>query len=112
MEKTRTTSQNALYWTVLTELADEMLNKGIDLRAVIKDEVPIRPTKEALHANMGLALAKFYGKDSSTKLTTKEISQILNTICDVIRERTNGEVNINPDRPLTEEEAEQMFQDL
>ena len=91
--KKRTTQQNKAYWAWINALADELVEHGIDMKGAI--EVPIMATPEMLHENVTKRLIKAaYGKDSTTKLTTKEMSNITEIITKTFSERTDGEVYV------------------
>ena len=74
-ERTRTSQQNKSLHVYCTELATELNNAGISMRALIAD-LHIDHTKESVKS-IWRAIAKAkYGKDSTTELTTKELQAV------------------------------------
>jgi len=89
----RTTKQNNNYWAWITEMSNQLVLHGVDLKEII--EVPIMATPEILHEVVTKKLIKsLYGKGSSKDLTTVEMMQVVNIIRDVFIKRTDGEINI------------------
>lgn len=89
----RSIKQNSNYWAWITALSKEMLEKGIDINEVLT--VPIMPTPEILHEVITKRLIKsIYGKKSTTELSTKELSEVVEIIRHAMSERTGGEINL------------------
>jgi signal transduction histidine kinase len=64
------------------------------------------PTPEILHEVITKKLIKkLYDKDSTTKLDTKQISEVVEIIRNAISERTGGEINI----PFNEKEMQDLW---
>lgn len=55
-----------------TEVADELNNRGIDMIVLVKD-LQVSHTKESVKIIWKAIAEAKYGKDSTTKLTSKEI---------------------------------------
>ena len=83
----RTGKQNSTMWRYLTDLAQAMDDAGIDMREAI--HVPIRPTKENIKAEMWdkIQLALYPEIDSSTKLTTVQMSEVYENLNRAIGQR-------------------------
>lgn len=108
-EKSRTKKQNDAYWAWLEALSKELLEKGVDMKEMITFE--IMPSPELIHKNITHRLIKkFYGKTSTTELTTKEMSEITEVIRQGFISKTNGEVNVPFIPELTPEQYEQAIQ--
>ncbi len=83
----RTPKQNSTMWRYLTDLAQAMDDAGIDMREAI--HVPIRPTKENIKAEMWdkIQTALYPEIDSSTKLTTVQMSEVYENLNRAIGQR-------------------------
>jgi len=81
MEK-RTNKQNNSLHLYLTQLANELNQAGVDQKMFIEHlkgwEIPI--TKEFLHQIWKMKQEKMAMGDSTTKLTTDQVSQVYDTI--------------------------------
>jgi hypothetical protein len=95
MENTRTNQQNKAYHKWIKEVADECVEKGINLSVLFKDPGEVPVTKGSIHQGMTLRLAKVrYNKTSTTQLTTTEMSQVVEDVRGIISERSHGEVDL------------------
>jgi hypothetical protein len=109
VEKSRTLQQNKAYWLWLTELSNELVAHGVDMKGTI--HVPIMATPELLHKNVTHRLIKtMFDKESTADLTTKEISQVAEIITKTFAERTEGLVNVPfPDKAIENYEEYTKF---
>jgi hypothetical protein len=82
MESKRTEKQNRALFRYLTDLANELNASGIDQKMFIDHlkgwEIPI--TKEFLHEVWKLKQSKMFLTDSTTKLTTAQVSQVYDAV--------------------------------
>lgn len=82
MEKTRTLKQNNALHKYFQELADALNEAGVDQAMFIDKldglEVPI--TKEFIHQIWKLTQEQMGMENSTTKLTTSQVSQVYDTI--------------------------------
>ncbi len=103
-EKSRTLQQNKAYWVWLTELANALVDHGVDMKGAI--QVPIMATPELLHRNVTHRLIKaMFDKESTADLTTREMSQVAELITKTFAERTEGLVNVPfPDKAIEDYE--------
>ena len=77
--KQRTSRQNSSLHLWFTQISDELINQGTDLRELVKNGVDIIPTPEALKVLFKQLVMAMYQKESTTQLTIKE----LNAVCEV-----------------------------
>jgi hypothetical protein len=94
----RTLAQNNALWLMYSQLADELNEKGIDLRTLIRKEVDIPWTRYSVHEYLWKPLLKvMFGKNSTTKMSkTEEIEAVYDALNRIIIERTKGEVRLPP----------------
>lgn len=86
---TRTARQNNSLHLYFTLLAEELNAAGFDMRKVIRDGVDIPWSAYNVKENLWRPVQEAQlGKKSTTKLTTKEIDVIFDTVNRVIGERT------------------------
>ena len=87
--KTRTDLQNKSLHLYFQLLADELNAGGFDMRKVIRDGVDIPWSAYNVKENLWRPVKEAQlGKKSTTKLTTKEIDIIFDTVNRAIGERT------------------------
>ena len=91
----RTLSQNNSLHLFFTELANELNDKGLDMRTLIRKEVEVSWTTYTVKEYLWRPLQKVLtGKSSTTKLNkTEEIYLIYKNLNRVLIERTKGEIN-------------------
>lgn len=74
-DKVRTPRANNAMHLYFTEVARELNDRGIDMRVLIKD-LQLSHTKYSVKEIWKTMAEAKYGKDSTTKLTSKEIDEI------------------------------------
>jgi len=91
----RTLSQNNSLHLFFTELANELNDKGLDMRTLIRKEVEVSWTTYTVKEYLWRPLQKVLtGKSSTTKLNkTEEIYLIYKNLNRILIERTKGEIN-------------------
>jgi hypothetical protein len=95
--KKRTTQQNRSLHKLLAETSKLCIEKGIDLREIVRDEVPIQCTPENLKWMWRLLQKALFGKKSTTELKrTGEIDIVYDNFNKILIERTNGEISLPP----------------
>lgn len=73
----RTLSQNSALWLMFTQLADELNEKGLDQRKVLKESVSIPWSKDTICEFIWKPVQKaVVEKESTTDLTTREIDEV------------------------------------
>lgn len=88
-EITRTLKQNSALHLYFTLLANEFNSAGLDMRHVIRDEVDIPWSAYTVKNHLWRPIQEAQlGKESTTKLTTKEIDSVYDTLNRVIGKRT------------------------
>jgi hypothetical protein len=97
-DEKRTPKQNDSLHLFFTQLADELNEKGFDMRAVIRPEVEISWTPYTVKTHLWKPLQEaLFGKKSTTELKkTKEIDLVYDNLNRAITERTKGEVQLPP----------------
>lgn len=92
-DKPRSLQQNSSYYGWLRALSDELVNKGVDMKEMIVFEIMATP--DLIHKNITHRLIKkWYDKESTADLTTKEMSEIVEVIRQGFIKKTNGEVDV------------------
>jgi hypothetical protein len=94
----RTLAQNNALHLLFTQLAEELNEKGLDMRQLIREEVDISWTPYSVKEYLWRPLQKIItGKRSTTKLSkTQEIDTIYKNLNRILIERTKGEVCLPP----------------
>jgi len=98
VKSVRTGLQNDSMWLLFTQLADELNEKGLDMRHIIRPEVMISWTPYNINEFMWKPLLKaLTGKNSTTKMDkVNDIKITYNNLNRIIIERTKGEVCLPP----------------
>lgn len=97
--KTRTDQQNRAMHLLFKQISDECIAKGIDMRHIVKDNVPIQCTPENIKWLWKLLQKALFGTKSTADLKkTGEIEVVYDNFNKILVERTNGEVSL-PDFP-------------
>lgn len=109
--KQRTLQQNKALHVYEKELADAMVARGIDMRTFLKEGVEIPATKEIVHNHIVLPVVKaMFGKDSTTQLEVREVTQVYDVINKAVGERCEVEIPFpSADSSLTHEEYNEMI---
>jgi hypothetical protein len=94
IRSTRTEAQNRALHLFFTQLADELNEKGFDMRTLIRQEVEISWTPYSIKEYLWKPLQKaLTGKKSTTQLDKyQEINLIYDNLNRIIIDRTQGEV--------------------
>jgi hypothetical protein len=94
MKKQRTLKQNNSIHKYCELLAKELNTLGLDMRVVLKPEIKIMWTPEACKSELFKPVMKaMYGKESTTELTTSEVSKVYEQIAKLIREKFGCEID-------------------
>ena len=92
---TRTIRQNNALYAYWREVAAKMLAKGLDMRTVIKEGVPIDPTMELVKHQMWTPVqVALTGKKESSALTTAEVDQVYQRFSQFLAERQGINVTL------------------
>ena len=93
----RTLRQNNSLHLLFKQISDECMEKGIDMRQIVKDEVPIQCTPENIKWLWKLLQEALFGKKSTTELKKSgEIEIVYDNFNAIITERTKGEISLPP----------------
>lgn len=93
----RTDKQSNALHLLFDQIAKECLDKGIELRELIKDEVPIPVTPENIKWMWKLLQNAMFGKKSTTELSkTGEIEKVYDVLNRILVERTQGQISLPP----------------
>lgn len=77
----RTNLQNKAIHKFCTELANELTNRGLDMRAVLKPDVDIPWNERAVKEHIWRPIQRaLLDKESTTELTTAEVDQVFQII--------------------------------
>ena len=89
IKKQRTSQQNRALHLYFKQLADELNDKGQDMRTLIKEEIDIPWSTTTVKDHLFRPLMKVItGKESTAKLTTDEIDRVFEILSKTIGERT------------------------
>lgn len=95
--KTRTNPQNNALHLLFSQIAKECMDKGIDMRQIVREEVPIQCTPENIKWLWKLLQEALFGKKSTAELKKSgEIEVVYDNFNKILVERTNGEVSLPP----------------
>ena len=85
----RTLKQNRGIYAFLNEVAEQMKAGGHDMKTILKDGVPIEPTKALIHDYMWMPVqAALTGKtQSTTELDKKEVNIIYEALSRLLAEK-------------------------
>ena len=82
---TRTNRQNNGIHAYCQEVAEQMAAQGLDMKTVLKEGVPIVPTKELVKEYMWRPIQKAVtGITTTTKLSTKEVNEVYQQLAHLI----------------------------
>lgn len=81
IDKIRTIQQNKALWKYFEALAQEFSDHGLDMKKVLRPEIDIPWNKDTICEFLWKPIMKAQtDKSSTTELTTKEITEIYDTI--------------------------------
>lgn len=93
----RTLKQNSSLHKLFKDISDEMIAKGIDLRMLVRDEVPIKPTPDNIKWMWKLLQVGLFDKKSTTELKKSgEIEVVWDNFNKIMIERTDGQICLPP----------------
>lgn len=97
IEDSRTLRQNDSLHLLFSQLSKECLEKGIDMRQLVREEVPIPATTTNIKWLWKLLQEAMFKTDSTTKLKkTGQIDDVYDAFNDIIIERTKGQISLPP----------------
>lgn len=104
-DDTRTSSQNNSLYLFFKQISDQCIEKGIDMREIILDHIPIECTPYNIKWMWKkLQYALFKTKSTTELKNNGQIDLIYDHFVKIISERTQGEVEVPP-FPSKKEEA-------
>ena len=93
----RTSSQNNAMHLLFAQISKECMDKGIDMREIVRKEVPIQCTPENIKWLWKLLQEALFGKKSTTELKKSgEIEVVYDNFNKILVERTQGEIQLPP----------------
>ena len=93
----RTLPQNSALHLLFTQLSKECLDKGIEMRDLVKEEIPIEATPENIKWLWKLLQNALFKTKSTTELKkTGQIEIVYEAFNKILIERTNGEISLPP----------------
>lgn len=96
-QKIRTNIQNNALHLLFAQISKECMDKGIEMREIVREEVPIPCTPENIKWLWKLLQHGMYGTKSTTELKkTGQIEQVYDTFNKILIERTGGEISLPP----------------
>jgi len=98
VHSTRTVNQNNALHLLFEQLTQEMLDKGFDMKDILKDGFEFPPSAWAIKEFVWKKVQKaMYGKESTTDLAKLgEIDKIYDVVNKTIIEKTKGEIKLPP----------------
>ena len=103
----RTIPQNSALHLLFTQLSKECLDKGIEMRDLVKEEIPIEATPENIKWLWKLLQNALFKTKSTTELKkTGQIEIVYDAFNKILIERTNGEISL-PDWPSLETQTKE-----
>ena len=103
----RTLPQNSALHLLFTQLSKECLDKGIEMRDLVKEEIPIEATPENIKWLWKLLQNALFKTKSTTELKkTGQIEIVYEAFNKILIERTNGEISL-PDWPSLETQTKE-----
>src|SRR3990167_5484897 len=102
----RTYLQNRSLHLLFTQIAKECLDKGIEMRQLVKEEVPIEATPENIKWLWKLLQNALFKTKSTTELKKLgQIEVVYDNFSKIVSERTQGEVCLPKWPSIKKEEA-------
>ena len=93
----RTHQQNNALHLLFKQISDECMEKGIDMRAIVREEVPIQCTPENIKWLWKLIQEHLFKKRRTRDLKkTGEIEVVYDTFNKILIDRTKGEISLPP----------------
>lgn len=87
-ERKRTSQQNRALWLWYRWLSEELNERGLDMRVVIRDDVDIPWSPESVHQYIWKPVQKaMLGKESTTEANRTEYSDVRDVIARHLQER-------------------------
>jgi len=88
VQPTRTSQQNKGIHAFCGEVAKQMEARGLDMKTVLKDGVPISPTKELIKEYMWKPIQKaLTGKESTTAINKKQVNEVYEYLSRLLAEK-------------------------
>lgn len=112
IRQTRTLKQNNSLHLLFEQLSKECLEKGIDMRVLVKKEFPIEATPENLKMLWKKLQYALFGTKSTTELKRdKQIEIVYDNFNKIFIERTKGEICL-PSFPSIQSYEETQIKNL
>lgn len=93
----RTLKQNSSLHLLYKQVSDICMERGIDMRMIVKEEVPIQCTPENIKWLWKMLQEALFGNKSTTELKKSgEIEVVYDNFNKILIERTNGEIVLPP----------------
>ena len=95
VQPTRTMKQNNGIHAYCGEVAKQMEARGLDMKTVLKEGVPISPTKELIKEYMWKPIQKaLTGKESTTAITKKQVNEVYEYLSKLLAEKYDINVRL------------------
>lgn len=99
VKPTRTGQQNSAIHAYCDEVAKEMQARGMDMKTVIKEGVPITPTMHMVKEYMWRPIQKaITGVDSTRKINTMEVNDVYEQLSRLLAEKYSINVSFGRNR--------------
>jgi len=97
IKKQRTSRQNRSLHLLFKQTSDALIEAGIDLREIVREEVPIQPTPENIKWMWKLLQRGLFGNKSTRELKkTGDIEVVYDNFNKILIERTKGQISLPP----------------
>lgn len=96
-DESRSGQQNKSLHVLFRQISDQCLEKGIEMRQLVRKDVPIQCTPENIKWLWKLLQEGLFKTKSTTELKrTGEIEVVYDNFCKILIERTQGELEMPP----------------
>lgn len=97
IDNKRTNNQNRALHLLFDKVSESCMEKGIDMRELVRDEIPIQCTQENIKWIWKKIQKGLFGSKSTTELRNDgQIDVVYDNFNKIISERSQGEVEIPP----------------
>ena len=106
---TRSLSQNGALHLLFKQVSEECIDKGIDMKVIVRDKMPIECTPGNIKWLWKKLQKALFGTKSTTELKRNgEIEIVHRNFSKIIEERTEGQICV-PDFPNLENNIDRLY---
>ncbi len=106
----RTLPQNSGFHIIFADIARQCNEKGIDMRELVRDEIPIECTMENIKLLFKKLIKGMYGHTSTKQLKKSgQIDEAFRDFGIILSDRSNGEITVMPFPSKENENLQKML---